>query len=203
MRDQLLDAAARMLELEGASVTTRRIAEEAGCAEGSIYNHFATKEELLVCAVAERLAAFPALVLELGPVASATEVRRRLDELATEALDFFSRLAPVLGGTLGGRGQLHARARLAHEAGHGPWRTVERIAAWLDDERARGNVSAHADATAAATALLGACLFQATIAHSWGPRLAPDPATAADRAVAAIWSGLAPPVASSPGEEPR
>lgn len=193
MRDQLLDAAARVLQAEGpTAVTTRRIATAAACSEGSIYNHFATKEELVVAAVVERVARFPDLLAELDDAPAGTGVEERLRELAGEAQDFYARIAPLISGGVRDPLELHARTRRIHEAGYGPWRTVERIAAWLERERGRGRVSAGADVTAAATALLGACMFHALTAHAWGPEIAPPAEVAADRAVAAVWHGLAP-----------
>lgn len=194
MRDQLLDAAARVLQQEGpTAVTTRRIAAAAGCSEGSIYNHFHTKEELVVAAVAERIARFPDLLAQLDVDAPDVGVEQRLDQLASEAHDFYARIAPVLSGGVRDPQQLHARTRRIHEAGHGPWRAVERIAGWLERERARGRVHEAADVTAAATALLGSCMFQAVTSHAWGPDLGPSPRESARRAVAAVWNGLAPP----------
>jgi AcrR family transcriptional regulator len=192
LREQLLDAAARVLDEHGASaVTTRRIADEAGCSEGSIYNHFANKEELVACAVGERIARFPAVVSRLSEAAGTGEVREHLESVARLALQFFRRGMPMMGVAAHDAGA-RARCRELHDAGHGPWRTSENLAGWLRDERALGRIHPDSDPDAVAAALLGSCMFHATVSMAWGPDLAPDDDTAIDRAVSAVWRGLAP-----------
>jgi AcrR family transcriptional regulator len=192
LREQLLDAAARVLDEHGASaVTTRRIAHEAHCSEGSIYNHFANKEELIACVVGERIARFPAVVSRMAEAPGTGDVRAHLEHVAGLALDFFRRGMPMMGVAAHDAGA-RARCREAHDAGHGPWRTTENLASWLREERALGRVHPDADPDAVAAALLGSCMFQATVAMAWGPDLAPDDRTAIDRAVSAVWRGLAP-----------
>src|SRR5665811_1319423 len=122
LRDQLLDAAVRVIEDEGAAaVTTRRIAEEAGCSEGSIYNHFGTKEDLLACAIGERIAGFPARIAELTRDAGQGDVSAQLREVAALALEFFSRRAALVMFPSRDPEVMRAHARRLHEAGRGPW----------------------------------------------------------------------------------
>jgi AcrR family transcriptional regulator len=193
LRDQLLDAAGRVLETHGpAAVTTRRIAREAGCSEGSIYNHFENKEELLACVVGERIAAFPARVEELAAAPGSGEVHAQLREVAELATAFYERRVPMMAVALLDPEAMRAQAHAIHDRGHGPWRVVERLAAWLRAEQERGRIADGADPTAAATGFLGACLYHAVVTVSWGADLAPSTELAVDRAVAAVWHGLAP-----------
>lgn len=190
LRHQLLDAAATVLLEQGhAGVTTRSIAQAAGCSEGSIYNHFATKEDLVASAVGECIARYPARIDELAASPGSGDIPTQLRSIAVPAMAFYRRIAPVFGGALDG---VHEHATAVHDAGHGPWRQIERIAGWLRAEQERGRIHPDADPAAAATALLGACLFQAVVAVGWGEHLAPDDDVAVDRAVAAAWRGLAP-----------
>jgi AcrR family transcriptional regulator len=192
LRDQLLDAAGRVLESQGpTAVTTRRIAQEAGCSEGSIYNHFASKEELLACVVGERIGSFPARVGELAADPGTGDVHGLLREVATLALEFYRRGIPMMAVALHDPASMRPNARLIHERGHGPWRVVENLAAWLRAEQELGRLAPEADPEAAATGLLGACLYHAFVASSWGPQLAPSTDTAIERAVAGVWHGLA------------
>jgi AcrR family transcriptional regulator len=198
LRDQLLDAAGRVLESQGPiAVTTRRIAEEAGCSEGSIYNHFANKEELLACVVGERIGRFPARVGELAARPGEGDVRDQLREVATLALEFYRRGTPMMAVALRDPESMRANARAIHQRGHGPWRVIENLAAWLRAEQDLGRLAPDADPEAAATGLLGACLYHAFVASSWGPELAPGTETAIDRAVAGVWLGLRPHPSSS------
>jgi AcrR family transcriptional regulator len=192
LREHLLDAAARVLDEHGAAaVTTRRIAELAGCSEGSIYNHFANKEELISCVVGERIARFPAVISQLGATAGTGDVRAHLHEIAGLAIEFFRRGLPMMSVATHDAGA-RAHCRELHAAGHGPWRTTADMAVWLRKEQQLGRVHAAADPDAVASALLGSCLFHATMSLAWGSDLAPDDDTAIERAVAAVWQGLAP-----------
>lgn len=191
-REQLLDAATRVLDEHGvAAVTTRRIAEVAGCSEGSIYNHFANKDELVSCVVSERIARFPAVISQLSEAAGTGDVRTHLHDIARLAIDFFRRGMPMMSVATQDAGA-RAHCRELHAAGHGPWRTTENLAAWLRKEQQLGRVHADADPDGVASALLGSCMFHATVSMAWGPDLAPDDATAIARAVSAVWYGLAP-----------
>jgi AcrR family transcriptional regulator len=192
LREQLLDAAARVLDEHGvAAVTTRRIAELAGCSEGSIYNHFGNKEELVSCVVSERIARFPTVISQLSESAGTGDVRAHLREIARLAIDFFRRGVPMMSVATHDVGA-RAHCRELHAAGHGPWRTTQNLAAWLRKEQDLGRVHADADPDGVASALLGSCMFHATMSLAWGADLAPDDATAIDRAVTAVWRGLAP-----------
>ncbi len=72
-REQILDAAARMLRRQGYGNTTlRAIAEVAGIQAGSIYYHFASKDEIMDA------------VLERGVAAVYEAVRDRLAALPSE-----------------------------------------------------------------------------------------------------------------------
>ena len=58
-RQYILEAAERMLQSKGlARLTNKEIAQEAGCAEGTLYNHFETKEDLILSAIEEHLPDF-------------------------------------------------------------------------------------------------------------------------------------------------
>src|SRR5438093_739927 len=62
-RQYILEAAERMLQTKGlARLTNKEIAEAAGCAEGTLYNHFDTKEALILAAIQENLPDFLAAV---------------------------------------------------------------------------------------------------------------------------------------------
>jgi AcrR family transcriptional regulator len=49
LRDRIIEAADQVIRTNGLSrTTTKEIARIAGCSEGSLYNHFQSKEDLFV-----------------------------------------------------------------------------------------------------------------------------------------------------------
>jgi len=187
-----LDAVIQVLATEGPrGVTTRRIAVEAGCSEGSIYNHFATKQDLVACAVGERFR-FPGRVEELASSPGTGDPREQLREIAELALEFYGWVASSLASVNEDLEVMHAHAQRVHANGGGPWRSLDRLAGWIAAEQRLGRLRDGVDPHAAATALLGACLWHAVLVQTWGASLAPDRETAIERAVSAVWSGSRP-----------
>ncbi|MCC5949469.1 MAG: TetR/AcrR family transcriptional regulator [Nitriliruptoraceae bacterium] len=192
LREQLLDAVVQVLATDGPlAVTTRRIAIEAGCSEGSIYNHFATKQDLVACAIGERFR-FPGRLEELANAPGSGDPREQLREVVELAVEFLGWVTSTMASADRDPEVMHAHARRVHADGIGPWRSLDRLADWLAAEQRLGRLHPDADPHAAATAVLGACMWQAVLVRSWGPALAPDRDTAIERAVAAVWSGLRP-----------
>src|SRR5215472_6116659 len=69
-RTQIVTATRKLIEDRGiAQITTKQIAKAAGCAEGTIFRHFARKEDLLLAAV---MASFPSLRESLISISGGT-----------------------------------------------------------------------------------------------------------------------------------
>jgi AcrR family transcriptional regulator len=194
-RDQLVAAAERVLRTRGlARATTKEIAREAGCAEGTLYLHFADKLDL-VRAVHERLLpAFIELVRRLPERAGSGTVQGNLTELAAGALALYRDLLP-LGSSLFADPELleRFRGRLAAR-GAGPHRAWEPVAAYLRAEQTLGRVAGDVDPEAAAALLLGACQQLVFVELLSGPETLPfrDPKAAAAKLAATLLAGLAP-----------
>jgi AcrR family transcriptional regulator len=107
MRDRILAAAVSVMRERGVtSTTTKEIARAAGVAEGSIYNHFANKTELVAACMAEVAGGIrEALVRLMGRVGEGT-VDDNLAELAEAEIAFFTDLLPITGPVLGDPGLL-------------------------------------------------------------------------------------------------
>jgi AcrR family transcriptional regulator len=205
-RDQLVAAAERVLRTRGlARATTKEIAREAGCAEGTLYLHFADKLDL-VRAVHERLLpTFVELVGRLPERAGRGTVQGNLTELASGALELYRDLLP-LGSSLFADPELLGRYRgLLAARGAGPHRAWEPVAAYLRAEQALGRVATDADPAAAAALLLGACQQLAFVELLSGPETLPfrDHPRASAELVATLLAGLAPrPTAADDTEQP-
>lgn len=194
IEERLVDAAARVLERDGMrQLTTKAIAREACCSEGSIYNHFGSKEHLLAAVINRKAEGFPRLAAEYAATPGDGDVAERLRELASAALEFFRGGTAHLATLLADPHSVREHTRQLHAAGAGPWRTLERLANWLRDEQARGRIAADADPAGAVTALLGSVMYHVITSAVWDVEFgAPDDETALDRAVGAVWWGLAP-----------
>jgi AcrR family transcriptional regulator len=202
-RAQLVDAAERVLRSKGlARATTKEIAREAGCAEGTLYLHFADKLDLVRAVHEKLLPAFVELVSQLPERAGTRTVEANLTELARGALGLYRDMLP-LGSSLFADPELlrRFRARLADQ-GAGPHRAWEPVVAYLRAEQALGRVAADADPEAAALLLLGACQQLMFVELMTGPetlpfRDRPDPAA---ELVATLLAGVSPTRPTDPSD---
>jgi AcrR family transcriptional regulator len=139
--------------------TTKEIARAAGMSEGSLYNHFANKEELFLCTLNELPSGFVTLIRGLHERVGTESVSAVLEQVARSALDFYGEAIPM-GASFFADPELLARHReLLHERGAGPQRANEVVAAYLRAEQKLGRVRGEADPEAVAYMLLGA-LYQ-------------------------------------------
>jgi AcrR family transcriptional regulator len=206
-RAQLIDAAERVLRTKGlARATTREIAREAGCAEGTLYLHFADKLDLVRAVHEQLLPAFIEVLRHLPERAGTGTVAGNLSEVAASALRLYRDLLP-LGSSLFADPELLERFRgLLAERGGGPHLAWGPLVAYLRAEQALGRVAAGADPAAAALLLLGACQQLVYVELMTGPENLPfhDRPDPAAELVAALMTGLSPADPSDPPDtEPR
>jgi AcrR family transcriptional regulator len=160
-RERLLDAAERVIRTKGlAAASTREIAREAGCADGTLYNHFRDRADLFVAIYLEELLpdywdALSKLPYRIGE----GTVQSHLEELAQIALAFYYRAAPLRAALFAEpellqryREALITQAQHRHQS-----RPAPLLAAYLRAEQRLGRVSAQANPEIAAEALFGTC----------------------------------------------
>lgn len=194
MRDQILDAAQRVITQKGlGGATTREIARAARCAEGTLYVHFQDKEELFLCVLRERLPEFVRTLTELRERAGRGTVRANLEEVARAALAFFHELLPMTS-SIFAQPELAARHREAmRERNVGPHRGYEAIADYLRAEQELGRVVAGIDPYAASVALVGACYHYNFVGYGVGEdMLGLDAERLAKELVRVLCDGLVP-----------
>src|SRR5215210_5523921 len=139
--------------------TTKEIARAADLSEGTLYNHFANKEELFLCTLNELPSGFVSLIRGLQERAGTEAVQSVLEQIARSALDFYGEAIPM-GASFFADPELLARHReLLQQRGAGPQRANEAVAAYLRTEQEIGRVRGDADPDAVAYMLLGA-LYQ-------------------------------------------
>ncbi|WP_405407277.1 TetR/AcrR family transcriptional regulator [Streptomyces decoyicus] len=154
-RDQLFDAAERVLLREGPSaLTSRAVTTEAGCAKGVLHRHFADFDAFLAELVLDRIAQLDAQTEALRESAGTGTVT---DNLTGALTDLFGSVAVAIVGLITSRDGLRARLRQTRPTGI-PVLTdaAAMIASYLTTERELGRVAADADIDTLAPTLIGA-----------------------------------------------
>ncbi len=161
-RERILDAAHELMLTVGlARATTKEIARVAGCSEAALYKHYASKEELFIRVLSERLPRLTSLLGGLAAEPGRAPVEDNLTEIARQAALFYEQSFPIAA-SLYAQPQLKRRHDdTMRELGTGPHLPIEGLDAYLRAEQAAGRVRSDADTFAAASLLLGACAQRA------------------------------------------
>jgi AcrR family transcriptional regulator len=155
VREQLFDAAERILVRDGPSaLTSRAVTTEAGVAKGVLHRHFADFDAFLAEFVLDRLHRLHPQAAALRNAAGTGTVA---DNLTAALQALFSSVAVAIVPLVIFRDQLRARLRQTWPAGV-PVLTeaATMIAAYLAAERELGRIAADADVDALAPMLIGA-----------------------------------------------
>ena len=154
VREQLFDAADRILLRDGPSaLTSRAVTTEAGCAKGVLHRHFEDFDAFLAEFVLDRVDRMDAQAAALRDAAGSGEV---LDNLTDALISLFGSVAVAIVALVTFRDELRARLRRAWPAGV-PVLTeaVTMIAAYLTAERDLGRIAPDAAVDALAPTLIG------------------------------------------------
>jgi AcrR family transcriptional regulator len=155
-REQLFDAAERILLRNGPSaLTSRAVTTEAGCAKGVLHRHFADFDAFLAELVLDRIGRIDDQAAALRDSAGTGTVAGNLTDAL---LALFGSVAVAIVGLITFRDDLRARLRQARPAGGVPVLTeaTAMIAAYLAAERDLGRIAADADVGPLAPTLIGA-----------------------------------------------
>lgn len=180
-RTRILVAAERLMRTSGLTrTTTKEIARAAGCSEPALYRHFASKEDLVLAVLQERLPAFGPLISRFTVDPCGLSLRDCLVDIAVEATLFYEG-SFAINASLFAEAALLRRHREAMQAlGTGPHLPLQDLAGFLRAEQARGRVDPGANADSAAAALLGAC-FQRAFLHHFQGAVEEDPVAHRDQ----------------------
>ncbi|MGW7255168.1 TetR/AcrR family transcriptional regulator [Streptomyces sp. NPDC054834] len=154
-REQLFDAAERVLLRDGPSaLTSRAVTTEAGCAKGVLHRHFADFDAFLAELVQDRIARIDSRTAALRDSAGTGTVVGNLVQALT---DLFGPVAVAIVALVTFRDELRARLRQTGSAGI-PLLTeaTAMIASYLTAERELGRIAADADVDTLAPTLIGA-----------------------------------------------
>ncbi|MEU3985388.1 TetR/AcrR family transcriptional regulator [Streptomyces sp. NPDC026672] len=188
VRERLFAAAERVLAREGpAGLTNRAVTEEAGCAKGLLYNHFADLDDFVAQLVLDRFEHIAAEVRPLPERAGRGDVR---ENLTAAALALLGANGPEIAVAALSRHGVTERVRRAWAGGApGPGAVEDAMARYLEAERRLGRIATDADCAMLALALTGT-VHHLLMHGGTGPA---DRARLIRRLVAALVTPLTPP----------
>ncbi len=188
-RVHILAAAHQVIRERGlAGATTKEIARRAGYSEGSIYNHFQDKLDLVSCVIAENLPDLWVTVQELTQKVGQATVQANLERVAEVAQIFFYEMIPLSSAVFADP-ELRRRYRDQVAKTGGPINDYQAISAYIQAEQTLGRLTSELDAATMTLALLGSCHEYASLAHVLTPEQMPvPPEKFAQRVVAALLS---------------
>jgi AcrR family transcriptional regulator len=171
-RQQILDAAQRLIEKEGFSrLTTKEIAVEAGVAEGTLFKHFKSKDNLCLAVVLENSPKFRTVLSEKR--AGKGSVQKNLEEIARTALEFSEKLIPLAAALFADAKLLARQRQVLNESGRGPKDAFDLIAAYISEEQELGRINRKAVPLMVSALLLGSCFHRAFLRQGRGKHLLP------------------------------
>ena len=195
-RVRILDAAHELMLTVGlARATTKEIAKAAGCSEAALYKYFASKEEVFIRVLAERLPKLAPLLHALAAEPGRHSLEENLTVIARQAALFYEQSFPIAA-SLYAETQLKRRHDDAmREMDSGPHKPIEWLDTYLRAEQSIGRVAPTADTFAAASLLLGACAQRAFAYDATQDGVRPPVEEFAARLARTLLGGI-----SAPGE---
>ena len=155
VRDQLFDAAERVLLRDGPNaLTSRAVTTEASCAKGVLYRHFDDFDAFLAELVLDRKDRMDAQAADLREAAGTSTIA---DNLTGALTALFSSVAVAMVALVTFRFELRVRLRRVWPAGVPLLsEAVAMVADYLTAERDLGRIAADADVGTLAPTLIGA-----------------------------------------------
>jgi len=191
-RKRILDATQRLIEEGGFTrLTTRKIAREADCAEGTIFKHFKSKDDLCLAVALENAPRFRDVVSQKRAGRGST--RKNLEDIALAALRFSEKLIPLAAALFADSNLLMRQRQVVNESGGGPREAFDLIAAYISEEQKLGRVRRDAAPLMVSALLLGSCFHRAFLRQAMGKPLLPmNDQEFASGLVATLMLGLSP-----------
>jgi len=171
-RQQILDAAQRLIEKEGFSrLTTSEIAREAGYAEGTIFKHFQRKDDLALAVVLENAPRFRDIIA--GKQAGTGSVQKNLQDITLAALRLSEKLIPMAAALFADANLLRRQRQALSKTGQGPREAFDLIASYVSQEQQLGRISRRLTPLMVSSLLLGSCFHRAFLRQALGRHLLP------------------------------
>jgi AcrR family transcriptional regulator len=170
---RILDAAMRVFEEQGfRGATTRRIADEAGVNEVTLFRHFGTKDELLLAALRRAEQESPGATLPDPPIDPKKEIRAWARVHMTRLIRWRVLMRTSIC-------ESDAHPRICAKASDAPMRIHAELSDYLRRLKKTGFARGRWDPRVAASFLMGALFAEAIASDTMPGRHSHDPETAA------------------------
>ena len=171
-RQRILDAAQRLIEKDGSSrLTTKEIAREASCAEGTLFKYFKRKEDLCLAVVLENAPQFRLEIAQARP--GQRTVAENLEDIAMAAFDFFEKLLPLATSLFADIELLKRHRKVMAEEKRGPQDVFKLLGTYIHEEQQLNRIRSQVNPASATALLLGPCFQRTFIRHVIGKDLGP------------------------------
>jgi AcrR family transcriptional regulator len=176
-RPEIIAAAQDLIRARGlANVTTRAIAEQAGCSEAALYVHFESRLKLLLAVLEESL---PEMLLPLHALEQsigAFTPQQNLTRALRAIFAFHERVIPMVCGLFADTELLAAYRESLVGRNKGPQGAISRLQRYIAAEQKSGRIDKKLDADLAATTLMATSFFKAFTSQFLGEPGPPDAA---------------------------
>ncbi len=199
MSQKLIRATERLLRRDGlALVTTRKIAREAGVAEGALYHHFGDKAGLLYAVVQQSMGGFREVLESLPLQVGQRTVCENLEHVLQAAFDFQFKIVPIVCSLYADQSLLARTREILSERGIGPQCSVAVLTVYLQAEQRLGRVAVGIAPQSAAGLLLASGFHMAMLDHLLAREVTPAAARQRLReTVRTLLAGLEPRIAAA------
>jgi AcrR family transcriptional regulator len=192
-RQLILDGAKKVIREKGlAGATTREIVREVGCAEGTLYVHFADRIELFLALLRQSLPPMTEPLRELEYLAGRGTVRGNLEKVVGGALAFMREVVPLVASLFAEPELLRAHREELRLRNEGPHLSMMAVENYIRAEQRLGRIERRVNTKAVYALLYGACLHRVFISHFLGQPIGPSDQVFIKQTVATLVNGLRP-----------
>lgn len=192
-RQRILDAAKKVVREKGlAGATTREITREVGCAEGTLYVHFADRVDLFLALLRQSLPPMIEPLRELEYLAGRGTVRGNLEKVVGGALAFMREAVPLVASLFAEPELLRAQREALRRRDEGPHLSMMAVESYIRAEQRLGRIDKRVNPKAVYALLYGACLHRVFISHFLGKPIGPSEEVFIKQTVAMMVHGLRP-----------
>jgi len=168
-RPQIIAAAEVLIRTRGlASVTTRAIAEQAGCSEAALYVHFESRLKLLLAVLEESLPDMLIPMHGLDQAIGQSTPQQNLSKALRATFTFHERVIPMLCGLFAEPELLMAYRESLVSRNKGPHGAITRLQRYIAAEQTLGRIEKSLDSELAAATLMAGSFFKAFMAQFLG-----------------------------------